>query len=221
MEDLLGIRNADGVRMSEPGCTYMRFEVENPLANSGSGGVVAGFTTGIRHCTYQSDCTVRACAYEPMKGRYSAFNEDCYPCITQRQVGKGTVVYIAGGIGQTYLDYKIPEHRDAVAELVRSLTPSKLKISNAFPTVEVEMRLKQGKPIALIHFVNHTGYMQRPIEQFMPNPGIQVSMQIAQPVCGVHALFHSKEIPFEQADGALRFSVDLEDYELVAVEWQE
>lgn len=218
LRKLLGIRRVERTVLYRPGCGYMRFEGERPLVQSGSGEASAGFTTGTLRCAYAGDARVLASSYEPMESRYGAFNEKKYPCITVRKAGLGTAVYIAGGIGQTYLDYGIPEMEEAVRALVRRLTPGDLQVERAFPSVEVELRLQPGRNRRLIHFANHTGAMRRPIGELIPCRGIRVSLKAEKPVRRVRSLFRPKEIPFVREGDWIRFSVDVEDYELVAVE---
>lgn len=218
LQELLGIRSVEQTVACEPGCGYMAFEGKRPLVKSGSGGASAGFSTATLRCAYAEDARVLASSYEPMRGRYGAFNEKKYPCITARKAGLGTAVYIAGGIGQTYLDYGIPEMEEAVRTLVRRMTPRDLRVERAFPSVEVELRLQPGRNRRLIHFVNHTGAMRRPIGELIPCRGIRVSLKAEKPVGRVRSLFRPKEIPFEEKQGRILFSVDVEDYELVAVE---
>lgn len=214
LADLLGIRQVDRVETAAPGCAYLRYE------NGTGGGMApsAGFTTGTLSCTYSDDCTVLASAYRPMEGRYSAFNEASYPCAVERAAGRGGAVYIAGGIGQTYQDYVIPEMKEFLTGLVRRFAPGGIRVEHAFPTVEVEMRSKPDQDLQLIHFVNHTGFMQRPIEQFIPCRGIEVFLKTEKPVKRVQTRFHPGQLPFEQLDGGIRFLVDVEAYELVVVE---
>ncbi len=227
LQDVLGIRSVDGMEQCEPGCGYMRFEGDEPIVRGGSGPaegsgyLAAGFTTGTMRCTYSDDVEVLASSFYPMKGRYNSFNEKNYPSITMRRCGRGTAVYIAGGIGQTYREYGIPEMKAAMTSLVEKLAPGDLRVENAFPTVEVEMRRRPGGEDRLIHFVNHTGYMRRPIEKLIPCTGISVSLKTQKPVKRIHSLFHPQEIPFRQDGEYVRFFVDVTDYELVAVEVRE
>ncbi len=217
LRDLLGIRRVEQTVFYRPGCGYMRFEGGSPLMRGGPE-ISAGFTTGTLRCSYAEDIRVLASSYEPMASRYGAFNENSYPSVTVRKAGLGTAVYIAGGIGQTYLDYGIPEMEKAVRTLVNLLTPWDLKVDHAYPSVEVELRLQPGQNRCLIHFVNHTGAMRRPIGELIPCRGIQITLKTAKPVRRVHSLVRPKEIPFFREDGRIHFSVDVENYELVAVE---
>lgn len=211
--ELLGIRVVENVEDAETGCAYLKF-TDAPLAQIGSE-PVAGFTTGVLRCSYVDGRTL-AESFCPMKGRYGAFNEESYPSVTARKCGKGTVVYIAGGLAQTFLSYGLPEMKSAAESLVQWLTPGLLRVENAFSSVEVELRRQTGR--LLLHFVNHTGCMRRPVEKFIPCRGIRIALKTNEPVRRVHALFHEKEIPFRWEGGEVRFTADVEDYELIAVE---
>lgn len=215
--DLFGICSAEEVREREPGCTYIKFE-NGPLAGIAGGEPVAGFVGCTLRCNFTSDAKTLASSFIPLAGRYAKFPTETYPSVIARRVGKGTVIYLAGGLGQTFFNFGVPEMKAAAEALVKAIAPGELRVENAFPSVEVELRGKPGKLVRLIHFANHTGYMRRPVDRFIPNPGIRVALKTEAPAKRVFSLFHPKEIPFEYKDGEVRFTVDLEDYELVAVE---
>lgn len=215
--DLFGIQSAEEVREKDPGCTYVKFE-NGPVAGIGGGEPVAGFVGCTLRCDFASDVRTLASSFVPLASRYGEFPTETYPSAVVRKVGKGTVIYLAGGMGQTFHDFGLPEMKAAAEALVAAAAPGGLRVENAFPSVEVELRRKQGEPLRLIHFINHTGYMRRPVDRFIPNPGIRVALKTETPPKRVHALFHPKEIPFEYKNGEVCFTVDLEDYELVAVE---
>ena len=214
--DLFGIRSVDGLETCEAGSNYMQFNED--YVHNGSGTASAGFSTGTLRCTYEDGGEVLASAYYPMEGRYCAFNEKHYPCIVVRRCGKGRTVYISGGVGQTYTEYGLPEMKDAIVNLVHRFAPGDLSVKNAFATMEVEMRTQPGKPVRLIHFVNHTGFMRRPIEEFVPCRGMEVTLKTEKRVHRIHTLVGKQELPFEQLADGVRFRVDVENYELAVVE---
>ena len=216
--DLLGIRSAEEVREGSSGCSYIRFE-NGPVAGVAGGRAAAGFAGCTLRCDYRDDVKTLASSFVPLAGRYSAFPSETYPSVTARKIGKGTAVFAAGGMARTFLDFGVPEMKEAAGLLVKALAPSELTVENAYPSVEVELRGKPGKPLRLIHFVNHTGFMRRPVEQFIPCRGIRVALKTETAPRRVRTLFHPKDLPFEWKNGEVRFAVDLEDYELAAVEF--
>ena len=218
--DVFGIRSAEEIRENATGCSYMCFE-GGALSGLGEGRAVAGFVNSTLRCDYSEDSKTLASSFVPLPGRYCAFPKETYSSITERKVGRGRVVYAAGGLARTFFDYGVPEMKDAAEMLIKHLAPSEITVENAYPSVEVEVRGKPGKDIRLIHFVNHTGYMRRPIEQFIPCPGIRVSLKTEKQPSRVATLFHPKELPFVWKNGEVHFTLDLDDYELVAIEFPE
>lgn len=212
LHELFGIQSVEETLDYEAGCGYLTLEGKGPSAPS------AGFASRVFRCSYREGVKTLASSYFPMEGRYSAFEERKFPSVTVNRFGKGRAAYIAGGIGSTYADYGILDMRDIFDGLVERFTQSDLRVENAWPSVEVELRLQPGRPVRLLHFANHTAFMQRPAEDLIECRGIRVSLRTGSPVARVRTLFYPSELPFRETDGRVEFSVDVRDYELVEVE---
>jgi hypothetical protein len=217
-QKLFGLQDAGEIVEYSSGCGYMTFEGSTPFISKDSDKIIAGYSSPVIKYNYQDSTQVLACSFLPMEGRYSAFCKQKFPCVTTGAFGLGKAAYIAGGIGETYNDFGILDMKYIMEGLIDRFTESDLHIENAFPTVEVELRTQAEKGLHLIHFINHTSYMQRPIEEFIDCKGIHVSLKTATPVKRVYSLFHPEEISFQQQDSEIHFSLDVKDYELVVVE---
>lgn len=217
LDTLLGIVRTPEIVHAETGCTYLRF-CGAPLAAICGGAPVPGFTTGTAQTAFAPDCTTLAREYRLLHGRYGIFPQESTPVMACRHTGRGTALYAAGGLGQTFRDFGIPELRQAVAALCDALAPGRLTLENALPTVEAELRRRAADGSWLIHFVNHTGCMRRPAEAWVPNRNITVHLKTDFTAGRVHTLLYPKELPFTQKDGEVEFITDVTDYELVIIE---
>ena len=212
LHEILGIEKVEEILDYEPGCGYMTLGGTGPLPPA------AGFVSRVYRCSYRQGLETLASSFFPMAGRYSSFENKKFPSVTVGRFGKGSAAYIAGGIGSTYADYGILDMRNLMDGLVERFARNDLRVENAWPSVEAELRLQPGRHVCLIHFVNHTAFMQRPAEDLIECRNVRVSLKTDSPAIRVHTLFYPKELPFREKDGRVEFSVDVRDYELVEAE---
>ena len=86
-------------------------------------------------------------------------------------------------------------------------------------TVEVVLRTQRDKGRVLIHLINCTGEMQRPMERVIPLNDIALKVKVSG-AKKVHALAEQGEIPFQSdEEGWTRFTLPkLGLYEVIVVE---
>ncbi|MEA4890047.1 MAG: alpha-amylase family protein [Clostridiaceae bacterium] len=222
--DLCGMKDLVEVIDYVPGCGYLTPERgghdgwEAPETPEAPEAPEAGFSTPVVNGQYEPDAEVLASAYKPMEGRYSTFNEEKYSCVVLHRRGKGQTAYIAGGIGQSYADFGLLSMKRIVDGLTDLLTDSEIKIEQAFPSLEIELRTQAALGRRLIHLVNHTGYMQRPVSGLIPCRGIRITMKAAYPIKSVRALAANRDIPYTRHKDEIQFEVDVEDYELIVID---
>jgi hypothetical protein len=129
--------------------------------------------------------TVLATHLRQMQTRYLPLERDPQPkaAILVYEYGKGTCVYLPGTFGAAYWHHHFPDYRrllaNAVAWRTRPLVTLRLAgDGEAVPapeTVEVTLRRAIGGEW-LVHLVNHTGTMSRPIERVLPVQGLEVAL---------------------------------------------
>lgn len=211
LDEVLGVKSVEETLRYEAGCGYLAFGEEERAP-------CAGFVSQVYRCLFREDAKTLAFSYFPMEGRYSSFQEQKFPSVTAHPFGKGCAAYVAGGLGSTYADYGVPGMRKVLDGLAERFTDSGLRLENAWPSVEAELRLQPERRTLLLHFVNHTAFMRRPAEDLIPCGGIRVSLRTGSPVRRVRTLFYPAELPFCERDGKVEFTVNIRDYELVEVE---
>ena len=137
--------------------------------------------------------------------------------MVSHKYGKGECIYAAGDLGGTFTAFRVADVKQMVWNLLKQVTDPYLTIENAYETVEVILRMHTE--CELLHFVNYTGAMSRPIQSVIACRGILVKLRKNTPVKRVYALWSEQELAFEQKNGVLSFSVDLCGvYEVIVIE---
>lgn len=111
---------------------------------------------------------------EPLAGRYDGvpkLSND--PGLVVRRTGKGTAVYMPGDLGNSINTYHTPELMQLVANAGTQLGASPVLVENAPESVEVVVRKQDGR--LLVHLVNFTGEMTRPIRRIVPVSNVKVT----------------------------------------------
>ncbi len=213
---LCGIERVNKIVGHNAGCGYLRIE-DGTLLEGMAGQVTAGFSKNMLDCTFGKDAKTIATAYVGMKGRYASFPDTTIPVAVSNPYGKGRVYYIGGGIGQTYQEFGITDMKYFIRNILNQCVKDCVQVKNLYESVEIALREQDNRK--LLHFVNYTGQMRRPIENVIACEDIKVSLACGQKVSKVHSLYCGQELAFTQKDGRIEFTLpELGIYELVAVE---
>jgi hypothetical protein len=158
---------------------------------------------------------------KPLGGRYDGIpapSED--PALLVHQFGKGQAVYSPGDLGATIQEFHLPEHYRIVSNAIERLAPSAVRIENAAGSVEVVLRSQQEGSRLLLHLINSTGEMTRPIQRVVTLEDVAVSLRTSRPVKRIHTLIEAADLKARQSPGGVRFRVPrLKEYEVVAIEF--
>ncbi|MCZ2146618.1 MAG: beta-galactosidase trimerization domain-containing protein [Bryobacterales bacterium] len=112
----------------------------------------------------------------PLAGRYDGVpNVSDDPGLVVRRLGKGMVAYMPGDLGNSINTYHTPELMQLVANAGTQLGVSPVRVENAPGSVEVVVRRQDNR--LLVHLVNFTGEMTRPIRRIVPLPNVRVSVE--------------------------------------------
>ena len=150
---------------------------------------------------------------KPLAGRYDGLpqpGED--PALLVNARGKGRAVYFSGDLGNTIQEFHLAGHLD----LLKPWFASPITVSNVPGSVEVVVRSQDGGKRWLVHLVNATGEMTRPIRSLVPVRDIQVELPAGRVPSQVTALRSGEAIP---AGCTLTLPL-LKDYELLKVEYE-
>ena len=156
----------------------------------------------------------------PLAGQYDGVpevSED--PAVVLHRAGKGRAVYVAGDLGNSIQGFHMSEHLALVGNLVRELAPAPVRLENAPGSVEVVLRSQENGRRRLVHLLNFTGEMTRPIQRIVPLTNIAVELEGVAPARSVRALVANRTLDFRRRGGRIQVSLPrLDEYEVLVVE---
>ena len=125
---------------------------------------------------YTDDVEVLMVAHPPRDSVYGDMPTERYPVYVEHKYGKGRAYYISGNICETTIDRSIPAYR----KIIKGFCDY-----NARPVVrcddlglyEVVLRKQEDK--FLLHIVNETGAMERPVEKVTPLYNISFKLDLS------------------------------------------
>jgi len=109
----------------------------------------------------QTTATPWAHFHEPIHAQYLPLPPRTTPAFLLNRCGKGQCVYIAGNFGEHFKVYGIPDYPVILDNILATFSPPIVRAQNLPETVELTLRVQRGRLI--IHLVNFTGTMRRPI----------------------------------------------------------
>ncbi len=157
----------------------------------------------------------------PLTGVYDGIpvlSED--PALIDRRFGKGRAVYFAGDLGNGINGFHLGEFIRLLANAVREFAPPPVLLENAPSSVEVVLRSQQQGKRLLLHLVNFTGEMTRPIQRITPLQDVGVTLSGWREARRVYTLVNPLEIQARiVGDNALHFVLPrVAEYEVVVIE---
>ena len=158
---------------------------------------------------------------ERLAGRYDGVpktSDD--PGLVVNRLGKGSAVYMSGDLGNTINQFHTPELMQLVANGGTQLGASAVKLGNAPGSVEVVVRSQDGGKRKLVHLVNFTGEMTRPIRKVLPVKNATLTLAAGTTATKARALWSGAEIPVtKDKQGRVVLTVPrFDEYEVVVVE---
>ncbi len=158
----------------------------------------------------------------PMPSTYASIpTENRYPSVTHRKYGKGNAYYISGNIGETALARNIRDH----AKIIRNfcnITSRPTVVSDSSGLYEVVLRKQHNRYI--LHVINLTGAMVRPIESIVPLYNVKFDIDVEgfgveKEKFDFRSLRNAKVENAVQNGNKLSFSLDkIDDYEVIVIE---
>jgi hypothetical protein len=157
----------------------------------------------------------------PLKGRYDGIpglSPD--PAVAVKQTGKGTAVYFAGDFGNTVASFHLPEFLALAANAASRMAPLPVTVENVPGSVEVVWRSQQGGRRKLLHLVNFTGEMTRPITRVLPAMNVTVTLAQGERAARAYTLMRPQSLPVtKDGQGRARVVVPrVDEYEVVVFE---
>ena len=160
--------------------------------------------------------------YSPLKG------ESAFPATIVREYGEGRVVYFPHLLSDMYTRYKIGEHEKWYTNSILWAYKDKMPLEIiSSPTVEIEVRKQvyanKERERFLIHLINNTGDMQRPISELVPIQNLEIFFRSFRPE-KIYSLSSGENLNFDRIEKCSEDSVyrvivpELSVYEVLVVE---
>lgn len=215
--DLFGIDQPGQFYFYGPGCSYYRLG-EALRQTTGLPEVIAGNQRTVRN-SYDNSVSILAESFIPLAGGYAPMPTEAFPVVLQKKAGKGCCTYIAGSIGETIARFGVMDQKVVATALFLEDLDSDIIIENAYESMDIELRLQSENNRKLVHLVNYTGPMQRPIPAIIPCLGMKIRVRCQSPVKTVYAAWTEQELPFTESGGFVEFTLPrLGEYELIAID---
>jgi len=152
--------------------------------------------------------------YPPIPGRYAGRPQTpSFPFITRNSWGKGTAYYFAGTFFELYREHGIPHYRKIIASLTRKNSEPTVELLNAPESVEFTVR-RSSRGRLIVHLVNYSGGMNRPINKIIPLRDIRLKVNIS--VSSVKALVRGEALAVD-ADGIIVLP-EIKEFEVILME---
>jgi len=142
------------------------------------------------------------------------------PGLVVNQLGKGRSVYFSGDIGNTIAKFHTPELIELLANAGGQMATPTVTVGNAPGSVEVVVRTQNDGRRTLVHLVNFTGEMTRPIRRTVPVSDVRITL-----ASGIHAtkaftLWDHNSIPLTRdRSGSLQAVIPrLNEYDVLVLE---
>lgn len=168
-------------------------------------------------CDFTDGAKTLSTALEPMKSVYTAQPVSGYPGIVENRYGRGKSVYIAGALGLAYAERALPEYAKIVESIARSAAKPIFE-TDAPRSVETVLRIQRQKGRYLLHIVNLTGEMIRPMTRIIPLENIKMTLKITG-VKSAKTLRGGKLQDLEIGEKRVSFTLsELSEYEVIVFE---
>ncbi len=157
----------------------------------------------------------------PLKGRYDGvpgLSDD--PAFLVNSFGSGKAIYYSGDIGSCLQQFRLPEHFRLLGNVAAAEAPSAVKVQDAPGYLDIVRRSQDNGRRDIIHLLNFTGEMARPMSRIVPLRDVRVSFPGFGGASRVFALKRPQDlIARKAADGSWQVVLPvLEEYEVIVVE---
>lgn len=155
-------------------------------------------------------------ARKPLEGRYVDLTKEIYPSIVAHKYGKGESLYFSGAVGEFFDHYANPDWKKIVVNSVKKFSKVDM-ITDAPGSVEVSLRKKENN--YMVHLVNLTGEMVRPIERIIELSHIHFELNMDIKVQSIKTLRGKENLKFEQKGSSIQFTLPtLKNHEIIVIE---
>ncbi len=161
--------------------------------------------------------------HEPIHAQYLPLPPRTTPAFLLNRYGKGQCAYIAGNFGEHFKVYGIPDYPVILDNILANFSPPIIRARNLPETIELTLRVQRNRLI--IHLVNFTGTMRRPISNVVRVYNATIEIPCATlAAAGVketkhaHALRAGIPAPLLETPGGVTVTVPpFDEYEVLSI----
>jgi len=140
------------------------------------------------------------------------------PAIVLNKYGKGSCLYLAGSFFEHYHSYHNPDYRKIISNWTQAAAKTLVSVGNCPSSVEVVLRSQPGMGRLLVHLVNFTGEMTRPMESVVAIRQLKLTLHF-EGLERARALRLGKDLDLQPTNDGTTLSIpNLQEYEVVALE---
>ncbi|MCX7591599.1 MAG: beta-galactosidase trimerization domain-containing protein [Kiritimatiellae bacterium] len=151
----------------------------------------------------------------PLTSRYAGRpGEPTYPFIIRNRVGNGFSYYMAGTFFELYNRYGIVHYARLVKDILARHGRPVIELLDAPPCVELTVRRSEGTGHLVVHLVNYSGGMTRPIASVTPVHGMR--LRPAHKVNSARSLVHEQDLQID-SEGIVHL-LPVNEFEVVLLE---
>lgn len=165
-------------------------------------------------CTVQNGVESIAKINKPMAGRYVAFPKMDLDFLTINQYGKGKCIYCSGNIGEFIESTAYGDSVKLINNLIAKHANTLVK-TNASQSVEIVVRYQKEYNRYLLHLINMTGEMVRPIERLIAITDFEINLELPGNIYKVTAL--DDAVSFKLSGNTIHIDC-LDDYAVLVLD---
>lgn len=201
------------VHQYDPGCGYQIVNSENPLFD---GIFEENIPMPLLSVETKPKDGAKTFGYArmPMQGRYLHIEKETYPSVIYNKFGKGECLYIGAAVGEFFDKYGNADWKKIILSSVKGFSAPVIE-TDAPGSVEVSLRKKEGK--LLLHLINVTGEMIRPIERIIPLNNISFKLNGIANVKSVKTLRGKENLKFGNSDSLTFTLPQLNNHEIIEI----
>ncbi|MEM4229326.1 MAG: beta-galactosidase trimerization domain-containing protein [Thermoproteota archaeon] len=180
---ILGVERCDGMMLPRVGEEYMKLaDSKEKIFSMPAGALIPRPVYSLKTFSKQDAATL--CFFmNPIGAYYSApRGVSNYAAIICRRHGESRTIYFSSLVEDFYTRYRIPDILQVYADCIRFATRKPPVVEVEAPeTVMFEVREQRSTGRILVHLVNTTGNMQRPISSITRVHNIKVRIRGSRP----------------------------------------
>jgi hypothetical protein len=144
-----------------------------------------------------------------------------HPYILENNYGFGKSIFFAGNVCKFYETYALTEYRKMIHKAARKLSSTKIELDTKLEIESIHISLRKQEGRLILHLINYTGSMTRPIQNVIPLENVKISIHESS-ITQVKCLSNNQLLNFESKDGKTTFMLpQLSIYEVIALELDE